>query len=216
MIGPERKSRLLNKKEKKITAYHEVGHATVGHLLPNCDPVHKISIISRGMALGVTWFLPEEDKHLYSKSKFEDELCSLLGGYTAEEVFFGEMTTGASNDLEKATKIAHNMVTKYGMSELGPIIFGQNQEEIFLGKDYGHKRNYSETSASEIDKLVKAILNKAHKQTKEIITTHKKLIEQIAEDLIKVESMNSEVFKTYFKNIKVPKKSNNEKKSNKN
>ncbi len=113
LMGPERKSRVLSKQEKKITAYHEVGHALVGHLLPNCDPVHKISIISRGRALGVTWFLPEEDKHLYSKSKFEDELCSLLGGYVAEKLTFGEMTTGASNDLERATNIARNMVTQY-------------------------------------------------------------------------------------------------------
>jgi cell division protease FtsH len=198
IMGPERKSRVLDKKEKKITAYHEVGHALVGHVLPNCDPVHKISIISRGMALGVTWFMPEEDKHLYSKSKFEDELCSLLGGYTAEEIFFGEMTTGASNDLQRATKIARNMVTKYGMSELGPMIFGDNNDEVFLGKDYGHIRNYSEESAARIDDLIKKMLEHAHKKTKEIVTKNKKLIETIAEDLIKKETISREEFSKYF------------------
>ncbi len=199
IMGPERKSKVLSKKEKKITAFHEVGHAVVGHVLPNCDPVHKISIISRGMALGVTWFMPDEDKKLYPKSKFEDELCSLLGGYTAEEVFFGEMTTGASNDLEKATKIARNMVTKYGMSEMGPIIFGDGNDEVFLGKDFGHVRNYSEDSASKIDELVKEILKKAHTKTKQIITKHKKLIEEISEDLIKKETISREEFIKYFK-----------------
>ncbi len=198
VMGPERKSRVLNKKEKRITAFHEVGHAVVGHLLPGCDPVHKISIISRGMALGVTWFMPEEDKHLYAKSKFEDELCSLLGGYTAEEIFFGEMTTGASNDLERATKIARNMVTKYGMSDLGPIIFGDSNEEVFLGRDFGHIKNYSEQSAAKIDELVKKLLDKSYKRTKEIIVKHKTLITSISEDLIKKETITQEEFKKYF------------------
>ncbi len=206
VMGPERKSRVLNKKERKVTAYHEIGHAVVGHMLPNCDPVHKVSIISRGMALGVTWFLPEEDKHLTSKSKFEDEICSLLGGYTSEQVFFGEMTTGASNDLQRATKLAHNMVTKFGMSDLGPIIFGNPNEEIFLGKDFGHVKNYSEESASKIDLLVKKILDKAHKRTEEIIRKNKKLIDTISTDLIKKETLSGEDFKKYFKNTKVPKK----------
>ncbi|NIA01816.1 MAG: ATP-dependent zinc metalloprotease FtsH [Nitrospirae bacterium] len=206
VMGPERKSRVLSKKEKKITAYHEIGHAVVGHMLPNCDPVHKVSVISRGMALGVTWFLPEEDKHLTSKSKFEDEICSLLGGYTSEQVFFGEMTTGASNDLQRATKLAHNMVTKFGMSDLGPIIFGNPNDEVFLGKDFGHVKNYSEESASKIDLLVKRILDKSHKRTEEIIKKNKKLIDTIATDLIKKETLTGEEFKKYFKNTKVPKK----------
>jgi len=207
IMGPERKSKVLNKKEKEITAFHEVGHATVGHLLPGCDPVHKVSIISRGMALGVTWFLPEEDKHLHSRSKFEDELCSLLGGYTAEEVFFGEMTTGASNDLQKATNMARNMVTKYGMSELGPIIFGDSNDEVFLGKDFGHVKNYSEQSASKIDEQVKKILDKAYKRTKELIVQNKDLITKISEDLIKKETLSAKEFKAYFKGVKIPKKS---------
>ncbi|MBT4917150.1 ATP-dependent zinc metalloprotease FtsH [Candidatus Peregrinibacteria bacterium] len=199
LMGPERKSKVINKKEKEITSYHEVGHAVVGHLLPNCDPVHKISVISRGMALGVTWFLPEEDKHLIPKSKFEDELCSLLGGYAAEEVFFGEMSTGASNDLQRATKIARNMVTKYGMSDFGPMIFGDGNDEIFLGKDFGHVKNYSEESASKIDHLVKKILEKAHVKTKALIIKNKSLIKKIATDLVKKETLSSEEFKKYFK-----------------
>jgi len=199
LLGPERKSKVLNKAERKITAYHETGHAVVGHLLPNCDPIHKISIIARGMTLGVTWFMPEEDKHLVGKSKFEDELCSLLGGYVAEEIFFGEMSTGASNDLQRATKIARNMVTKYGMSEMGPIVFGDDNNEVFLGKDFGHVKNYSEESAAKIDEIVKKILEKAHKRTKELITKHKKIIAKISTDLIKKENLNSEEFKKYFK-----------------
>jgi len=205
-IGPEKRSRVLNKKEKEITAYHELGHAVLGNLLPNCDPVHKISIISRGMALGVTWFLPEEDKHLYSKSKFEDEICSLLGGYTSEELFFNEMTTGASNDLERATHLARNMVTKYGMSELGPIVMGESNDEVFLGKDFGHMKNYSEESAAKIDELVKKLLDKGHKRAKELITKNKELIKTIAEDLIKKETLSAEEFKAYFKNTEVSNK----------
>lgn len=207
LMGPERKSKVLSKEEKEITAFHEVGHAVVGHLLPGCDPVHKVSVVSRGMALGVTWFLPEEDKHLVSKSKFEDELCSLLGGYTAEEVFFGEMTTGASNDLQKASELARNMVTKYGMSTLGPIIFGKPNEEVFLGKDFGHVKNYSEESAAKIDALVKQMLDHAHTRTKDIIVKNKDIIETIAKDLIKKETLSDEDFKKYFTDTKVPKKS---------
>ncbi len=199
MLGPERRSRVLSKEEKKITAYHETGHAVVGHVLPNCEPVHKISIVSRGMALGVTWFLPEEDKHLYQRSKFEDEICSLLGGYVAEEIFFGEMTTGASNDLEKATSIARRMVTEYGMSRLGPVIYGNKNQEVFLGRDLGHVRNYSEAVASEIDQEIKRFIDSAYKKTKEIVTTNKQTIERIAKKLIKKETLSKPEFIKLFK-----------------
>lgn len=198
MLGPERRSRVLSKEEKKITAYHETGHAVVGHVLPNCEPVHKISIVSRGMALGVTWFLPEEDKHLYQRSKFEDEICSLLGGYVAEEIFFGEMTTGASNDLQKATSIARRMVTEYGMSRLGPVIYGDKNQEVFLGRDLGHVRNYSEAVASEIDQEIKRFIDSAYKKTKEIITTNKETIERIAKKLIKKETLSKSEFVKLF------------------
>lgn len=184
MMGPERKSRVLSKKEKEITAYHETGHALVGQLLPNCDPVHKISIVSRGMALGVTWFLPEEDKHLYARSKFEDEMCSLLGGYISEITIFGEMTTGASNDLERATQIARNMVTKYGMSKLGPVIFGEQNHEVFLGRDFGHIRNYSEDVAKQIDEEVKEIVRKAEDRTRILINNNLDKLHAIAKLLI--------------------------------
>lgn len=198
MLGPERKSRILSKQEKEITAYHETGHAVVGHALPNCEPVHKISIISRGMALGVTWFMPEEDKHLYQRSKFEDEICSLLGGYVTEEIFFGEMTTGASNDLEKATNIARRMVTEYGMSRLGPVIYGDSNREVFLGRDYGHVRNYSEEVASEIDKEIKRFIDTAYEKTKKIVLENKTTIERIAKTLMKKETLNRKEFCKLF------------------
>ncbi|MBU1018468.1 AAA family ATPase, partial [Patescibacteria group bacterium] len=194
LMGPERKSRVLNKNERKITAYHETGHAIVGHFLPECDPVHKISIISRGMALGVTWFLPEEDKHLYSSTKFHHELASLLGGYAAEKLTFGDVSTGPSNDLERATKMARKMVTKYGMSELGPTIFGDNNDEVFLGKDFGHVRNYSEEVAAKIDATVDKIVKKAYSTALELIKKHEKKLHEISEELIKKETLTREEF----------------------
>ncbi|MBD3156225.1 hypothetical protein GF369_00185 [Candidatus Peregrinibacteria bacterium] len=206
MMGPERKSRVLSKHEKEITAYHESGHAIIGHMLPNCDPVHKVSIVSRGMALGVTWFLPEEDKHLYTKSKFEDELVSLLGGYTAENLVFGEMTTGASNDLERATNIARKMVTQYGMSELGPIMLGEKNHEVFLGRDLGHVKNYSEEMANKIDEQIKKFIGAAHKRAKDLLTKHRKLLDRIAKNLIDKETLTEEEFASFFGNVKVPKK----------
>lgn len=202
MMGPERKSRILSDHEREITAIHEVGHAIVGHLLPNCDPVHKISIISRGMALGVTWFLPQEDKHLYSKSKFEDELCSLMGGHAAEKIMFGEVTTGASNDLERASEIAKRMVTKYGMSELGPITFGEQREEIFLGRDLGHVKNYSEATAQKIDTEIKNILESAYNKTIGIIEKNKDLLKKVAKDLLKQETISEKEFLSYFEDSK--------------
>ncbi len=198
LMGPERKSRILSPDEKKRTAYHEVGHAVVGHLSKNCDPIHKISIVSHGMALGVTWFLPNEDKHLYTKSKFFDEICSLLGGYCSEMEFFGEMSTGASNDLEKATNMARKMVTQYGMSTLGPIQYGEQNHEVFIGRDLGHIKNYSEDTARLIDQEVKKIIQDAFKTTQETIKNNKKLIDKISTDLIKQEAISREEFLEYF------------------
>ncbi len=199
MMGPERKSRGLSEKEKIRTAYHEVGHAIVGHSTKNCDPVHKISIISRGMALGVTWFLPEDDKHLYTRSKFFDELCSLFGGYCAEIEFFGEMSTGASNDLEKATAIATNMVTKYGMTSVGPITLGdQSGHEVFLGRDLGHVKNYSEDTARKVDAEVKRLLEEARDYAGNTIKKQKDLIKKITEELLRKESLTRSEFLTFF------------------
>jgi len=201
LLGPEKKNKIMSEKEVKITAYHEVGHAITGYVRPNTDPVHKISIVSRGMALGVTWFLPEKDEVLTSKEKFEDELISLMGGRASEELMFGKqsITTGASNDMEKATKMARNMVTKYGMSPLGPITFGEHKEQPFLGKEMVHERTYSEETAKTIDHEITNILEKAYKTSFEILKEHKNMLIKIAEDLIKKESLTREEFESYFK-----------------
>ncbi len=198
LLGPERKSRVLNDKEKKITAFHEVGHAIVGHMTEFCDPVQKISIVSRGMALGVTWFVPEEDKHLVARAKFMDEMASLLGGYCAEEVFFGDVTTGASNDLEKATGIARRMVTDYGMSDLGQVIYGEKNHEIFIGRDLGHTKNYSEAMAQKIDERVNAYVDGAYKRAKDTIIKNKTIMESIAKELLEKETLNREDFLKHF------------------
>jgi len=197
-LGPEKKSRVLSDKEKEITAYHEVGHAVVGHMLSECDPVHKISIISRGHALGVTWYLPEQDRHLYSLTKFKHELCALLGGYVVEKEFFGEVTTGPSSDLERATNMARSMVTQYGMSDLGPATFGEKNQEVFLGRDFGHVKNYSEKMAHEIDMRIKGFVDEALASTTEIVRKNKKLITKIAEDLLEKENVSRDEFLTYF------------------
>ncbi|EKD64341.1 MAG: hypothetical protein ACD_51C00023G0002 [uncultured bacterium] len=209
LMGPERKSRVLNKKEKEMIAYHETGHAIVGHMLPECDPVHKISIISRGMALGVTWFMPEEDKHLYSKTKFEHELASLLGGYATEKMVFGEVSTGPSNDLERATKMARKMVTKYGMSDMGPVIFGEGNEEIFLGKDFGHVRNYSEEIASKIDQAVEQIVGRALDKAAEIVKKYRKEMDRIVKELLQKETLTREEFIELLEGKKTKTKSSN-------
>lgn len=206
LLGPEKKSRIMSDKEKKLTAYHEVGHALIGHLLPGCDPIHKVSIISRGMAGGVTWSRPDEEKSYVSKSHFEDDLAMMLGGYVAEEIFFGETSTGPSSDLQRASKVARAMITKYGMSSLGPIVFGDSNDEIFLGRDFGHTKNYSEESAAKIDELAKKILEKAYDKAKELITKHKKIMIAISEDLIKEENISGDELKKYFKGVVVPPK----------
>ncbi|MEK7672640.1 MAG: ATP-dependent zinc metalloprotease FtsH [Patescibacteria group bacterium] len=211
LLGPEKKSRIMSDKEKKLTAYHEVGHALVGHLLPGCDPIHKVSIISRGMAGGVTWSRPDEEKSYISKSYFEDDLAMMLGGYVAEETFFGETSTGPSSDLQRATKVARSMITKYGMSSMGPVVFGESNDEIFLGRDFGHMKNYSEETAAKIDELTKKSLEKAYEKAKELITKHKKLMIQISEDLIKKENLSGDELKVYFKGVAVPAKEKVEK-----
>lgn len=198
-LGPEKRSRRLSEEEKKITAYHEVGHALVGKLLPGCDPVHKVTIISRGMALGATWFVPEEDKHLRSVSKFKDEMCSLLGGYIAEQTFFNEVTTGASSDLKRATDIARRMVTEYGMSpDLGPVIFGEKTGGSFLGADLGSSRNYSEAVAAKIDAAVTKLIDEAKARTVKLIADNKTLMATISQELLKKEVLNKEEFDAFF------------------
>jgi len=200
MLGPEKKSRLLSEKEKSIAAYHETGHAIVGKLLPNTDPIHKVSIVSRGMALGYTWSLPLEDMHLYSKSKFEDEIAQLLAGSVAEKVIFGETTTGAENDLQKATKIARDMIKVYGMSEkLGSVALGEREELVFLGRELGEHKNYSEKIAAEIDDEIRNIIVRNQTRAHDIISKHRKLIDHITKTLIKEETIEGDEFDKFFK-----------------
>jgi len=199
LAGPERKSRLISDEEKEIIAYHEAGHALVMRALPRCDPVHKVSIISRGMVLGYTMPLPEDDRYLQHRAKFKDELAGLLGGRAAEEMIFGDVTTGAANDLERATRIARKMVTEYGMSEkLGPMTFGQKDELVFLGREIGEQRDYSEAVAQEIDGEVRSFMEEAHNRAKEVLTTYKDKLEAIAKRLIEVETIEAPELEALF------------------
>ncbi|MFW6135370.1 MAG: ATP-dependent zinc metalloprotease FtsH [Chloroflexota bacterium] len=199
IAGPERKSRVMSEKEKEITAYHEAGHAIVAHVLPKCDPVHKVSIVSRGMAAGYTMALPEEDRNLVSKAKYEDDLAFALGGRTAEELAFRDVTTGAENDLSRVTKLARDMVTRYGMSEnLGPMTFGQKEELVFLGKEIGEQRDYSEAIAEEIDQEVRHIVQTAHEKATHVLTEYRKQLDHIAQTLIEVETLDAEEFAALF------------------
>jgi cell division protease FtsH len=192
VAGPERKSRVITDHEKEVTAYHEAGHALVGHLLPNADPVHKISIVSRGMMGGYTRFLPEEDRHLWSKSQFLDQLAVAFGGRAAEAVVFGEITTGAENDIKQATNIARAMVTEYGMSErLGTRTFGRREELVFLGRDINETRNYSEKMAEEIDQEVHALIMSAYRRAIEVIEQNRDKLDAIAKYLIEHETMDA-------------------------
>jgi cell division protease FtsH len=194
LIGPERKSRLMNQQEKEVAGYHEVGHALVGHFLPNNDPIHKISLVSRGSALGYTWSLPEEDRRLVTKSKFEDEIAQLLGGREAEKLIFNETTTGAENDLMKASRIARDMVTVYGMSDkLGPIQFGHRQD-MFLGREMQGERNYSETIAAQLDEEIKRIILEAEGIARTLLKKHKPLLETITKQLMKQETIERDEF----------------------
>lgn len=205
-LGPERRSKIMTDKEKEVTAYHETGHAIVGHLMEDCDPLRKLTIVSRGMALGVTWFVPENDRVMVTQQKFEHEMASLLGGYAAEEMIYGQVSTGPSNDLQKATQIARSMVTEYGMSsKLGPTVFGEKNHEVFLGRDYGHAKNYSESVAAEIDKEVEGFVNKAYKLAKETLTKHKKDLERVAKTLIEHETLSREEFIQIFEGKKLAK-----------
>ncbi len=194
MLGPERKSHVLSRREKEITAYHEAGHALVGSVLPHSDPVHKISIISRGRAAGYTLTLPFEDKRMQSRKEFLDDIAKSLGGYVAEEVVFGDLTTGASNDLQVLSALARNMVARWGMSEkLGPMAYGSDGGRTMFGVGLGEKE-YSDKVAAEIDAEVSRIIREAHARAKEVITTHRKLLDAIAKKLVEVETLEREEF----------------------
>ena len=202
VAGPERKSRLISDAEKAIIAYHEGGHAVVQRILPKCDPVAKVTIISRGMALGYTMALPQEDRYLQSKTEFEDKIAGLLGGNVAERLIFGDTTTGASNDIEKATDLARRMVTEFGMSDkLGPLSFGKRDELVFLGREIGEQRNYSDEVAKTIDEEVRAIIDKAYDRAQEVLTTHKDKLVALAEKLVAEETVDSEGFEALFSDL---------------
>jgi len=195
MMGPERKSFVLSEHEKKIAAYHEAGHALVAHMLPNCDPVHKISIISRGQAAGYTLKLPEKEKHFHSKGEFIDDLSVLLAGYITEKQVFGEVTTGATSDLREATKIAKKLATEYGMSEeLGPRTFGHKDDVVFLGKDIAEQRDYSEDVAAQIDGEIKKFIDKAYVVAERIVIDHKDKLELVTKVLMEKETLEREEF----------------------
>ncbi|HXN03895.1 MAG TPA: ATP-dependent zinc metalloprotease FtsH [Candidatus Acidoferrum sp.] len=190
IAGPERKSRMITEQEKNVIAYHEIGHALVAKSLPNADPVHKVSIISRGMALGWTMQLPTEDRYLVSRSELNDDMAVILGGRVAEELIFGDITSGASDDIGKATKLARRMVTEWGMSEkLGPLTFGHKEELVFLGRDLGEQRNYSEEVAGEIDQEVHRLVDTGYQRAKKILTERREKLVQLAEYLKQEETI---------------------------
>ncbi|HZB85464.1 MAG TPA: AAA family ATPase, partial [Gaiellaceae bacterium] len=195
IAGPEKKTRLLSEHERKVTAYHEMGHALVGHYLPNCDPVHKISIISRGAALGYTISLPAEDKFLTTKTALMDQMAMTLGGRAAEELVFHEVTTGAANDLEKVTGTAKHMIMRYGMSEkLGPRVLGRNHDMPFLGRDMGAEPDYSEEIAREIDDEIRRVIEEAHERARKVLSEHMDVLHQISELLIERETIDKDQF----------------------
>jgi cell division protease FtsH len=199
IAGPQRRTRVMKDKEKLITAYHEGGHALVAHAMPNLDPVHKVTILSRGRALGYTMVLPEEDKYSTTRNEMLDNLAYAMGGRTAEELVFHDPTTGASNDIEKATGIARAMVTQYGMTErLGPIKFGKESGEVFLGRDMGHQRDYSEEIASIVDEEVKRLIETAHDEAWEILVEHRDVLDRFVLEILEKETLNKEEIAEIF------------------
>jgi cell division protease FtsH len=199
VAGPEKRSRIMSEKDKKLTAYHEAGHAVVARLLPNTDPVHQISIIPRGRAGGYTMILPQEDKYYMSKSEMEEYLVHLLGGRVAEKLAINDISTGAQNDLEKASRMARKMVTEYGMSEaLGPMTFGSVQDEVFIGRDMARSKNYSEEVAARIDKEVKKMIDKAYEKAQEILEKNINKLHAVAQALLEREKLTGEEFEEIF------------------
>lgn len=203
LAGPEKKSQILTEEEKLIIAYHETGHALVGWALPNADPIHKVTIIPRGRALGYTQALPDSEKYLTSKAELKDRLAMLMGGRVAEELIFADPTTGASNDIEKATEIARRMVMEFGMSEkLGPMLYGKGTNEVFLGRDYGRQQDYSDEVASSIDEEVKSLLSDAHIIAGKILAKFKKQMEDMVKVLMEKETIDREEVARIFNKIK--------------
>jgi cell division protease FtsH len=203
LLGPERKSRVISQKEKEITAYHEGGHALIAVALKEADPIQKVSIISRGYAGGYTMKLPTEDRHLKTRTQFLADLAMMMGGYASEKLMFGDVSTGASNDLKQASELARLLVTKYGMSDLGPIAFGNGEESLFFGRDIGGGRDYSEKVASEIDIQVRNFLTRAHETAQKILASHKPALKKIADTLMEKETLEQEEFYAILKPFKI-------------
>src|SRR5689334_8981622 len=206
LMGAERRSMILSDEEKKNTAYHEAGHALVAAMTPGADPVHKVTIIPRGMALGLTMQLPVDDKHSYTKDHLEAMLAVLMGGRSAEELFLGHITTGAGNDIERATEIARNMVCEWGMSELGPLAFGKKEEAIFLGREINQHRDFSEDTAVQIDKEVKRIVSSSYDKAKNILGTHRDTLERIAQALLDREVLDANEVRLLIEGSPLPEK----------
>jgi cell division protease FtsH len=206
LMGVERKSMILSDEEKKNTAYHEAGHALVAAMTPGADPVHKVTIIPRGMALGLTMQLPEDDKHTYTREYLEAMLAVLMGGRSAEEIFLGHITTGAGNDIERATDLARNMVCEWGMSELGPLAYGKKDEAIFLGREITQHRDYSEDTAIQIDKEVKRIVNGGYENAKRILSNNRETLERIAQALLEREVIDALEVKMLMEGKPLPEK----------
>ncbi|MGB2640676.1 MAG: ATP-dependent zinc metalloprotease FtsH [Candidatus Acidiferrum sp.] len=206
LMGVERKSMILSDEEKKNTAYHEAGHALVAAMTPGADPVHKVTIIPRGMALGLTMQLPEDDKHTYTRDHLDAMLAVLMGGRSAEEIFLGHITTGAGNDIERATDLARNMVCEWGMSDLGPLAYGKKDEAIFLGREITQHRDYSEDTAIQIDKEVKRIVNGGYERAKSILSNNRETLERIAQALLEREVIDANEVKLLMEGKPLPEK----------
>ena len=205
IAGPERRSRLITPKEKEVVAYHEAGHAVAMHFLPNHDPVHKVTIVPRGMAGGYTMSLPDEETMVMTNAKFRDQLVALLGGRVAEEIRFGDVTTGASNDLERVTQLARSMVTQWGMSEkLGPIRYGTREELVFLGRQYSEHRNYSDKVAQEIDAAIHQLVEEAHQRCRDLLLQHWDKMTLVSDQLMQVETLNSAEFEALMRGEQPP------------
>ncbi|HZG16908.1 MAG TPA: ATP-dependent zinc metalloprotease FtsH, partial [Candidatus Bathyarchaeia archaeon] len=195
IAGPAKKSRVVSEDERRLVAFHEAGHTIVGYHLKNADMVHKVTIIPRGQAGGYTVMLPKEDRYFATKTDLLDKITGLLGGRVAEEIVLGDISTGAHNDFQRATAIARSMITEYGMSKLGPMQFGRSQGQVFLGRDFGHERNYSEQIAYEIDQEMQNIINECYTRCKDLLTTHRDQLDLIANTLLRVETLDAEQIK---------------------
>jgi len=207
LMGVERRSLVISDDEKKNTAYHEAGHTIVGYLLPGNDPIHKVTIIPRGFALGVTQTLPLEDRLSYTKERAENMIAFLMGGRLAEEIVFGHKTTGAGNDIERATELARRMICEWGMSDkLGPVTFGKKEEQVFLGREMGHVREFSEATAQSIDNEVREIVEKNYRRGRELLNSNVEILHAMALALIDHETLDKDQIDLLMKGVKLPPK----------